>query len=151
MTAMLLSLFATIHELLNPAPESDSTVLTIVIVLLSLMLAGMCGVFRKADKPTWAVFVPIYGDLLLLELISRPWWWVLLVWIPLVGAIVELVMLIALVGRFGKSTGYFLGVVFLPFIFLPILGFGGASFHAEYKRGTRRRGRRMAKPAADPE
>jgi hypothetical protein len=36
----------------------------------------------------------------------------------------------ALAGRFGKGVGFVVGMIFLPFIFYPILGFGPAEYQA---------------------
>ena len=97
------------------------------IALALLVLIGLWGVFRKAGQPGWAAFVPIYAELTLLRVIGVPWWWVLL--IPCVGVLVEVAMTAHLSGRFGRGVGTFLGLVFLPFVFTPMLGYGPARYH----------------------
>jgi len=49
--------------------------------------------------------------------------------IPLVNLIVYIIVLIELAKRFGKGIGFALGLLFLPFIFFPVLGFGSAQYH----------------------
>jgi hypothetical protein len=35
---------------------------------------------------------------------------------------------VALAAKFGKGVGFAIGLIFLPFIFYPILGFGDAQY-----------------------
>ena len=44
-------------------------------------------VFVKAGKPGWASIVPIYNVLTELEIIGRPWWWLLLMLVPLLNIV----------------------------------------------------------------
>ncbi len=59
--------------------------------------------------------------------------------IPCVGALFQLVAFVYLVQRFDKGLGHYLGVVLLPFVFLPILGFGSAQYHPPFVPRARRR------------
>ena len=68
--------------------------------------------------------IPIYNILMLLEIIGKPWWWILLLLIPGVNLIFGIWMFNLLSISFGKTEGFTVGLVLLPFIFLPILGFG---------------------------
>ena len=61
---------------------------------------------------------------MLLEIIGKPWWWILLLLIPGVNLIFGIWMFNLLSISFGKTEGFTVGLVLLPFIFLPILGFG---------------------------
>ena len=65
---------------------------------------------------------------MLLKIVGRPIWWLLLMFIPLVGVIIAILVTIDLAKSFGQGTGYGIGLVFLPFIFSPMLGFGDASY-----------------------
>ena len=87
------------------------------------------GVFRKADQPGWAAFVPIVNILFLLKVVGRPWWWLLLIlFVPCIGWIFLLVAEYDLAQVFGHGFGFWLGIVFLPFIFLYILGYSRAEY-----------------------
>ena len=85
-------------------------------------------VFAKADQPGWACLLPIYNVILLLQIAGKPWWWFILYMIPVVGIIIAIVHMIALAEAFGKGAGYGIGLVFLGFIFLPLLAFGDAEY-----------------------
>ena len=48
--------------------------------------------------------------------------------IPIVNIIVGIIVSIDLSKSFGRGIGTALGLIFLPFIFIPILGFGSAQY-----------------------
>ncbi|MDR3705414.1 MAG: DUF5684 domain-containing protein [Paludibacteraceae bacterium] len=85
-------------------------------------------VYTKAGKPGWAVIVPIYNILMLLEIIGKPWWWLLLMLIPGVNIVFLIWAMNLLSKSFGKDEGFTVGLLFLSIIFLPILGFGDAKY-----------------------
>jgi hypothetical protein len=121
----------------------ESAGMTVVYILTAFVLfglpaAGLWAVFVKADQPGWAAIVPIYGALVWLRIINRPGWWILLLCIPFVGAIFAIIMISDLAGKFGKSGGFGLGMLFLPFIFYPMLGFGDAEYEGRKRRRRRR-------------
>ena len=104
---------------------------TFWIVWLGLMLvvfAGIWKTFEKAGKPGWAAIVPIYNVWVMLQIAGKPGWWLLLMLIPLVNLVIAIMVSIAIAERFGKGTGFGLGLAFLGFIFYPILGFGDATY-----------------------
>jgi len=103
------------------------------IVLLYSALAltviiGVWKVFTKAGKPGWAILIPIYNTIVMLEIARRPIWWLILLFIPIVGAIVSIIITIDIAKAFGKGAGFGLGLVFLPMIFYPVLGFGKSQY-----------------------
>lgn len=92
-------------------------------------IAGIWKIFSKAGKPGWASIVPVYNLVVMLEVIDRPIWWILLYFIPFVNMIVALIVVYELSKMFKKGIGFTLGLVFFPFIFYPILGFGKSEYH----------------------
>jgi hypothetical protein len=82
----------------------------------------------KAGQAGWNSIIPIWNTVVMLKIAGRPWWWVILVIIPLVGIVVWIVLAIDLAQWFGKSDGFAVGVVVLPSIFFLILGFGSAQY-----------------------
>lgn len=63
-----------------------------------------------------------------MKIVGRPVWWLLLFFIPVVNFIVGILVSIELAKAFGKGTGFGVGLVLLPFIFVPLLGFGDARY-----------------------
>lgn len=98
------------------------------LVVAVLMLVSMWKIFVKAGKPGWAAIIPIYGNLVQLEIIGRPWWWLLLMLIPIVNVVIAIMIIFDFAKVFGKGTGFGFGLLFLSFIFYPILAFGDARY-----------------------
>lgn len=98
------------------------------IGILVLMLAANWRIYSKAGHPGWASLIPVYNIVVLLEIVGKPTWWVILCFIPLVNIVVGIIVIINLAKAFGKSGGYAAGLIFLPFIFYPMLGFGQATY-----------------------
>ena len=100
----------------------------IVLIICVIMVISLWKIFTKAGKPGWASIIPIYNLVVELEIIGRPIWWILLMFIPLVNIVIAIMLVNDLAKVFGKSTGFTFGLIFLPFIFYLILGFGKASY-----------------------
>lgn len=103
-----------------------------IIIFGALMIAGMCKIYIKAGQPWWAVVIPLYCFYVALKIGCKSGWWLLLVIIPIISPIgLPIILMIIAHGisnRFHKGTGFTLGLIFLPFIFYPILGFGDAVY-----------------------
>jgi len=98
------------------------------IGLIVMLFASMWKIFTKAGKPGWACLIPIYNTIILLEIVGKPWWWLFLMMIPIVNIILGIKVIHLLSLSFGKDTGFTLGLIFLSFIFIPILGLGKATY-----------------------
>ncbi len=103
-------------------------ILAFELALMVLMLAALWRVFTKAGRPGWAVLIPLYNAYVLLKVAGKPGWWLLLMFIPFVNIIIWILALVGLANNFGKGGGFVVGLIFLPFIFYPILGFGDATY-----------------------
>ena len=91
-------------------------------------LVAMWKIFTKANQPGWAVLIPIYNLYVLLEIVGRPWWWLLLMLIPGVNVVISIILMFDLAKSFGKGAGFGLGLLLLNFIFVLILAFGDAQY-----------------------
>ena len=116
-----------------------SLALALVVVLLFLTLiiviiAAHWKLYTKAGKPGWATLVPIYNQIVLLQIIRKPEWWVIFLFIPLVNIVFMIIMLHNLAKVFGKDVGFTVGLILLPVIFLPILAFGDSKYDLESTR-----------------
>ncbi len=110
-------------------------VLWLVSLVISLIfIAGMWKIYSKAGKPGWAAIIPIYNLIVLFEITGKPIWWIILFLIPVVNFIAPLIVMIlvyiTLAERFGRGGGTVVGLILLPFIFVPMLGFGSATYQA---------------------
>ena len=100
----------------------------VMLVVVVVMIASVWKVFAKAGKPGWAAIVPIYNIVVLLELAGKPVWWFILMLVPFVNLVVMFLVYLGLAKNFGKGSGFGVGLIFLSFIFFPILGFGAARY-----------------------
>lgn len=113
-------------------------------VAISSAIFGLLsmGIFRKAGRPEWAAFVPVYNYSVLLDIVGRPTWWIWLVVggvvvspVPLIGwltaaglFVLQVFVMNDLAKSFAKDVGYTLGLVLLPVVFLPLVGYGEARY-----------------------
>ena len=104
-------------------------VLVVIGLALSLlMIISYWKLFNKAGQPGWAILIPIYPAIVMLQIAGKPIWWILLLIVPVVGIVIAIKMLAGIARNFGKGTGFVLGMLFLPIIFWPILGLGSAEY-----------------------
>ena len=109
-------------------------IFSLILVTVVVWIIGQWKVFVKMGEPGWVSLIPIYSTIVVLRAIDRPLWWILLLIIPIIDLIVIYVISINLAERFDKGIGFAVGMVLLPFIFYPILGFGKAEFETfEYE------------------
>lgn len=97
-------------------------------IIAIFMIAAMWKVYSKAGKPGWAVLIPIYNIIVLLEIVGKPWWWFFLMLIPIVNIVILIMVIHRLSLSFGKDAGFTVGLILLGWIFYPILGFGGSKY-----------------------
>lgn len=105
----------------------------IFLAVMIVCLVGLWKIFVKAGKPGWAAIVPFYNTYCLCEMSFGTGWLFLLMLVPCVGQIMMIIMWIKLSQAFGKGAGFGIGILFFPFIFLPMLGFGDAQFSGPVK------------------
>jgi hypothetical protein len=120
----------------QPNPEAVAAVVAIFGficfavygVLIIAMIAGLWKTFTKAGQPGWASIIPFYNFVVLADICGKPWWWLFLALIPFVNIIIVIILYLKLAEVFGKGGGFAVGLILLPFIFFPILGFGNARY-----------------------
>ncbi|MFP4438564.1 MAG: DUF5684 domain-containing protein [Chloroflexaceae bacterium] len=66
--------------------------------------------------------------IVLLQVVHRPWWWIILLFIPIINIVLSILISIDLVRAFGKGIGFGLVLFLFPLIFIPILGFSNAQY-----------------------
>lgn len=121
---------------LNLAQSSSSTGESIVgiifaiiyIAIIVAVIAGGWKMFTKAGQPGWACIIPFYNLYVITQIVGRPWWWLILMCIPFIQVIFMIIICNDLSKAFGRGIGTTLGLIFLSFIFIPILGFGSAQY-----------------------
>ncbi|KJD33730.1 signal peptidase I [Tamlana sedimentorum] len=65
---------------------------------------GTWKLYIKAGKQAWEAFVPVYNAVILMKIINRPWWWTILLFLPIVNLIMFIVVWVETARSFGKNT-----------------------------------------------
>lgn len=100
----------------------------IYLAIVVLLIVSYWKIYTKAGKPGWACIIPIYSTIVMLQIIGKPWWWIFLLFIPVANIVFAIWMINLLSKSYGKEEGFTVGLIFLPFIFYPILGLGDAKY-----------------------
>jgi len=100
--------------------------------LLFFFIAAFWQIFTKAGEEGWKAIIPIYNMVVLLRIVGKPWWWIFLLFIPVVNYVFGIWTYNMLSKSFGKDEGFTIGLLLLSFIFFPILGFGSAKYLGPY-------------------
>ncbi|MDX6479980.1 MAG: hypothetical protein QOG85_490 [Gaiellaceae bacterium] len=90
----------------------------VVITLVSLNVAGLWFVFLKAGEPGWQAVVPLWNVWVLRRICGG----------GRGSLLFESFLAQDLARSFGKGFWFAAGLWLLPFIFVPILGFGSATY-----------------------
>lgn len=142
----------------------------IAIVCAILMIAAVWRILKKSGNAGWKALIPIYNNYMLYKISwKKKFFWLSLLmaviggvcnacipYLPqygfylalgydvfiLISMIFDIVMTVKLAKAFRKGGGFAVGMILLPVIFYPILGFGKAKFR-------RRKRRRKIAPAAE--
>lgn len=78
----------------------------LVFFLIIQVLHGLATwkLYIKAGRRAWEAFVPIYNAVILMKIINRPWWWTILLFLPIVNLIMFPVLWVEIARSFGKNT-----------------------------------------------
>lgn len=73
--------------------------------------------YIKAGRKAWEAFVPVYNAVILMKIINRPWWWTILLFLPIVNLIIFPVVWVETARSFGKNSPQdtFLAIILLGF------------------------------------
>ncbi|SHG42781.1 signal peptidase I [Winogradskyella jejuensis] len=65
---------------------------------------GTWKLYVKAGRQAWEAFIPLYNAVILMKIITRPWWWVILIFLPIVNLIMIPAVWVETARGFGKDT-----------------------------------------------
>jgi hypothetical protein len=110
---------------------SDAVMLIVLMVYLAFVVvnvAAMWRLFTKSGVPGWSVLIPIYGSVKLLQISGRSGWWTLAFLVPFLNLFATIRLAFDLARAFGRGIHFGCGLLLLPMIFVPILGFGDSRY-----------------------
>lgn len=88
-----------------------------------LLIVSMWKIFEKLGEQGWKAIVPIYNIIVLMQILKWDLWKIVFFFIPIVNLYFAFLFYRDLAAKFGKGSGYAIGILFLSFIFLPMLAF----------------------------
>lgn len=65
---------------------------------------GTWKLYIKAGRQAWEAFVPVYNAVVLMKIINRPWWWTILLFVPIVNLIMFPVVWVETARSFGRNS-----------------------------------------------
>ena len=139
------------------SPYMSIFLMLVMLAFIIPMIIGMWKVFDKAGQAGWKCLVPVYNLVVMLKIVGKPMWWVICItgsaFVSVLGTALGMAGMIYLIfsfaltilcwvfsiwmlnmmsKSFGKEEGFTAGLVLLPFIFIPILGFGSSRYEGPY-------------------
>jgi len=98
----------------------------LVFFLIIQVIHGLATwkLYIKAGRQAWEAFVPVYNAVILMKIINRPWWWTILLFVPIVNLIMFPVIWVETARSFGKNT--------YKDTFLAIITLGIFNFYLNY-------------------
>jgi len=102
----------------------------VFLIPLFLVIIPWWKIYEKSNYPGWSVLIPIYSTLIFLKIIEKPWYWLILFCIPFVNIVFLIWSTNLLSKKFGKDEGFTVGLLLLPLIFIPIIGYGNSKYES---------------------
>lgn len=65
---------------------------------------GTWRLYQKAGRKAWEAAIPVYNAVILMKIINRPWWWTILLFIPIVNLIMFPVIWVETIRSFGRNS-----------------------------------------------
>ena len=78
-------------------------------------------IFSKAGQSGWKALIPFFNIFVFTKIVQKPIWWFAIYLILPIGYILAALQISKV---FGKKIIFAIGLIFIPFVFYPILAFG---------------------------
>jgi hypothetical protein len=89
-------------------------------------------VFQKGGYAGWLCMLPVANIYFLVKISGKPGYWALLFFVPFVNIVILIWTWNMISKSFGKDWAFTIGLVLLPIIFFPVLGFSDAKYLGPY-------------------
>jgi len=105
------------------------TLLQWFIFFLAVQVVHFLGtwkLYEKAGRKPWEAAVPVYNAMVLMQIINRPRWWTILLFVPIVNLIMFPVIWVQTLRAFGKKStaDLFIGIITLG-LYIYVLNYTG--------------------------
>ena len=108
---------------------SMTSFITVILGGYLLQAIAYYKLFIKAGQSGWIAFMPIYNYYVHIQIVGRPKWWILLLFVPIANFFVALTIHLDLLKSFQKYTylDQVFGVILAPF-YMIYVAFGATSY-----------------------
>lgn len=89
--------------------------LLFIAIVQVIHFLGTWKLYIKAGRQAWEAAVPVYNAVVLMKIINRPWWWTILLFVPIVNLIMFPVVWVETIRSFGRNNTTDTTLVLLTF------------------------------------
>jgi len=75
-----------------------------ILIIQVIHFLGTWKLYVKAGRKAWEAAVPIYNAIVLMQIIRRPKWWVILLFIPIINLLMFPVIWVETIRSFGRNS-----------------------------------------------
>ena len=94
------------------------------LIVQVIHFLGTWKLYVAAGRKAWEAAVPVYNAVILMKIINRPWWWVILLFVPIVNLIMFPVVWVETLRSFGFNSS--------KDTFLVLITFGLYTYYINY-------------------
>ncbi len=103
--------------------------LAIWFAIALVLFASIWKLFTKAGQPGWAAIIPFYNTyVMVVPICGLHIMWFIFFFVPVLNMVASIYLPFKLASAYGKGAGFGIGLILLPFIFLPLLAFGSSTW-----------------------
>ena len=81
-----------------------TTLLLFILIIQAIHFLGTWKLYTIAGRKAWEAAIPVYNAVVLMKIINRPWWWVILLFVPIVNLIMFPVVWVETLRSFGRNS-----------------------------------------------
>ncbi len=74
------------------------------LIVQIIHFAGTWRLYQIAGRKAWEAAIPVYNAVILMKIINRPWWWTILLFVPIVNLIMFPVIWVETLRSFGRNS-----------------------------------------------
>lgn len=78
-------------------------IIIVILIIQVIHFLGTWKLYKRAGRSAWQAIIPVYNAIVLLKILNRPWWWVFLLFIPVVQLLMFPVIWIETAKSFGHD------------------------------------------------
>jgi len=75
-----------------------------ILVIQVIHFLGTWKLYIKAGRKPWEAIIPVYNAIVLMQIIRRPKWWVILLFIPIINLLMFPVIWVETIRSFGRNS-----------------------------------------------